>query len=214
MPLADFWSETATKSGATIAVAIVSTIVSFVVGRWWGRYRARKQWEAKEFLGRIIVSLNSFADDTLKIRTIFERSLDEVFLNPHAVEMVQEAAKRTTPDNPLLPIAKDDTWYLLNFVLNPVAEKFVAGVVREDFGEPVKKATYAIALTCEVVGESRIRKVRAMMIRRELLLEFPYMESMPRLENPWHSDRIVTLRKMCAAYATNPELFLSLEVCV
>jgi hypothetical protein len=102
----------------------------------------------------------------------------------------------------------------LNFVLNPVAEKFVGGVIREDFGEPVKKATYAIALTCEVVGESRIRKVRAMMVRRELLLDFPYMESMPNLENPWHENRIVTLRKMSAAYKADPGHFLTLEVCV
>ncbi|MFO0811368.1 MAG: hypothetical protein U0746_22290 [Gemmataceae bacterium] len=214
LPIADFWSDTLSKSGSTILVGLLTTVVSFVVGRWWGRYRARKQWESKEFLGRIIVSINSFANDTLKIRTMFERSLDEVFLNPHAVEMVQEAAKKTTPDNPMLPIAKEDTWYLLNFVLNPVAEKFAVGVVKEDIGKPVQKATYAIGLTCEVVGESRIRKVRAMMIRRELLLDFPYMESMPTLENPWHADRIVTLRKMSAVYKTNPEQFLTIEVCV
>jgi hypothetical protein len=214
VPFADFWTDTLSKSGSAILVGAITTVASFVVGRWWGRYRARKQWESKEFLGRIIVSLNSFADGRLKIRTIFERSLDEVFLNPHAVEMVQEAARKTTPDNPLLPIAKEDAWYLLNFVLNPVAEKFVAGVVQEDIGRPVQKATYALALTCEVVGDERIRKVRAMMLRRELLLDFPCMESMPQLENPWHEDRIVTLRKMSAAYKTSPELFLTLEICV
>src|SRR5204863_9858685 len=128
--LADLWSEFVGKFGATIAVAVLSTVISFTLGRWWGRYRARKQWEAKEFLGRIIVSLNSFVDGTLKIRTVFERNLEEVFLNPHAVELVQQASKRTKLDNPLLPIRKEDSWYLLNFVLNAVAEKFADGVVR------------------------------------------------------------------------------------
>src|SRR3954465_9657583 len=94
--LADFWTDFLDKSGAAIAVAVLSAVASFTLGRWWGRYRARKQWEAKEFLGRVIVSLNMFKEGKLKIRTIFERSLEEVFLNPHAVEQVMTAAQRTT----------------------------------------------------------------------------------------------------------------------
>ena len=42
-----------------------------------------------DFLGRVIVSLNMFKDGKLKIRTIFERSLEEVFLNPMAVAKVR-----------------------------------------------------------------------------------------------------------------------------
>src|SRR5947208_5254568 len=104
--LADgFWTEVVNKSGASVAAVVLSTIASFTLGRWWGRYRARKQWEAKEFLGRVIVSLNSFAGGTLRIRTVFERSLEEVFLSPHAVDQVLTAAKQTTKDRPLLPLA-------------------------------------------------------------------------------------------------------------
>src|SRR5947207_12448798 len=106
LPADDFWMELANNFGASVAVVVLSTVVSFTLGRWWGRYRARKQWEAKEFLGRVIVSLNSFVDGALKIRTVFERNLEEVFLNPHAVELVQQASKRTRLDNPLLPIRK------------------------------------------------------------------------------------------------------------
>ena len=211
---ADFWSDTVSKAGQSVVVLVLTTILSFTLGRWWGNWRARRQWMSKEFLGRLIVSLNSFHDGKLKIRTIFERSLEEVFLNPHAVAMVQAASRKTTPDNPMLPISKDDVWYLLNFVLNPVAERFVSGVVREDAGEPVKKLTYALCLTCEATGDERIRKVRAMMIRRELLVNFPYADKLPDLENPWHVDRITTLRKLSQVFHSNPEQFLNIEVCV
>jgi hypothetical protein len=37
---------------------------------------------------------------------------------------------------------------------------------------------------------------------------------MPELENVWHADRIVTLRKAAETYRRNPEQFLFLEVCV
>jgi hypothetical protein len=152
----EFWSELLNKFGTSIAVVVLTTVVSFTLGRWWGRYRARRQWAAKEFLGRVIVSLNAFVDDTLKIRTVFERNLEEVFLNPHAVELVQEAARRTTADNPLLPIRKEDAWFILNFVLNAVAERFASGEVRRDAGQPVAAVTYAICMTCEHLGEERL----------------------------------------------------------
>ena len=195
-----------------VIVFLCTTVVCFLAGRWWGRYQARKQWERKQFLGRIIVSLNTFADNWLKIRTIFERSLEEVFLNPHAVEQVLTAAQRTTKGNPILPIAKEDRWYILNFVLNAVAERFVAGAVRQDAGEPVKAVSYALCLTSEADDELRIRKVRAMLTRRDLLADFPYMDTMPQLENPWHDVRVLTLRKLAKAYQADPSDFLTLEI--
>jgi hypothetical protein len=210
--MADFWGEFLDKSGAGIAVAVLSAVVSFTLGRWWGRYRARKQWEAKEFLGRVIVSLNMFKDGRLKIRTIFERSLEEVFLNPHAVDQVLSAAQRTTRENPILPIAKDDRWFILNFVLNAVAERFAAGAVRQDAGEAVKTVTYVLCLTSEADDELRVRKVRAMLIRRDLLIDFPYMEAMPQLENPWHDVRVQTLRKLAKAHQADASNFLTLEI--
>jgi hypothetical protein len=210
--LADFWSEFFNKFGSAIAVAVLSAVASFTLGRWWGRYRARKQWEAKEFLGRVIVSLNMFKDGKLKIRTVFERSLEEVFLNPHAIDQVLTAAQRTTKDHPILPIGKDDRWFILNFVLNAVAERFAAGAVRQDAGESVKTVTYALCLTSEADDELRIRKVRAMLIRRDLLVDFPYMDTMPELENPWHDVRVQTLRRLAKNFQADPSNFLVLEI--
>ena len=155
-----------------------------------------------------------FDAGTLKIRTVMEQSLMDVFLNDIVIEKVVAAAKRTTLDNPMLPIPKADRWYLLNFVLNAVAEHFAAGQVKLDAGAPVIRVKYALFLTCELVGEERIRKVRAMLIKAELLENFPYMDALPQLENPWHADRIKTLRIASQIYQTEPDQFLKLEVCV
>ena len=199
---------------SAIIIFFGTTVVSFVVGRWWGKHQAKKQWQTKQFLGRITVSLNSFADGWLKIRTIFEKSLEEVFLNPVAIEKIRAASRHTTTDNPILPIAKEDRWYLLNFVLNAVAERFNEGLVRYDAGQPLKPVGYVLFLTCEVLGEDRIHKVRAMMLRKDLIADFPHRDSMPKLERDWHSDRITTLRRAAELYQKEPDHFLPLEIYV
>ena len=207
-------NEVTRRVVVTVLVAAITSTATFFAGRWWGRYKASRQWHRKEFLERIIVSLNIFADGYLKIRTVIERSLDEIFLNRLAINKVWAAARATTPDNPLMPIAKEDRWFLLNFVLNAVAEHFVAGHIRQDAGEKVTTVRYALFLTCELVGDERIRKVRAMLIRKDLLENFPYADSMPKLENAWHDDRIRTLRRAADLYKKEPDNFLILEVCV
>src|SRR5262245_7298025 len=88
--------EVARRVASGVLIFLCTTVASFLAGGWWGRYRASRQWQRKQFLGRVIVSLNTFADGVLKIRTVFERSLEEVFLNPVAVEKVRAAALRTT----------------------------------------------------------------------------------------------------------------------
>lgn len=160
------------------------------------------------------MSLNLFADGGLRIRTVLERSLDEVFLNRVAIDKVEAAAKQCTATTPLLPIPKADRWYILNFVLNAVAEQFALGHIRRDAGQPVTVVRYALFLTAELVGDERIRKVRAMLVKEEHLKAFPYPDSMPTLENPWHATRVETLRAAARVYATDPDQFLTLEVCV
>jgi hypothetical protein len=198
----------------TVLVAASTSGVTFIATWWWARRRAHRQWYAKEFLDRIIVSLNIFADGHLKIRTVLERSLDEIFLNRLAVAKVLAAARATTVDNPVMPIAKEDRWFLLNFVLNAIAEKFVDGQVKRDAGLQVTVVKYVLFLTCELVGDERIRKVRAMLVRQDVLENFPYTDTLPALENPWHADRIKTLRAASELYKKEPDNFLTLEVCI
>jgi hypothetical protein len=212
--LDEITQDTARKVATTVIVAAITSAASFVFGRYYGRYRARREWERKEFFDRVTISLNIFADGFLKIRTVMERSLSEVFLNQHAVEQVLAAAKRTTVADPILPIPKADRWYLLNFVLNAVAEHFVEGQIKLDAGLPVTKVRYALFLTCELVGDERIRKVRAMLVKQEHLVSYPYPDSLPKLENPWHDVRVATLRRAAALYQTEPDNFLTLEVCM
>src|SRR5262249_25769398 len=168
----------------------------------------------KEFLDRIIVSINIFADGFLKIRTVMEKSLDEIFLNKVAIAKVNAAARATSIDKPVMPIPKDDRWFLLSFVLNAIAEHFVTGQIKQDAGLPVTTVRYALFLTCELVGDERIRKVRAMLVKQELLADFPYQDAMPKLEREWHADRIKTLRHAAQLYKAEPDNFLTLEVCV
>ena len=213
-PVGDIANDSGKKILVSVIVAVVTGVFSFFVGRYWGWYKAHREWKSKEFMNRVIVSLNIFDAGVLKIRTVMERSLEEVFLNQVAIDKVLAAAKLCTPEKPLLPIPKEDRWYLLNFALNAVAEHFAAGQIRLDAGQPVIKVRYALFLTCEVVGEERIRKVRAMLVKQDHLSNFPYPDTLPTLENPWHADRIKTLRIAAATYAIEPDDFLTLEVCV
>ena len=202
------------KFGISALLSIISAVASFAFGRWWGNRQARREWQRKEFYDRINISLNILTDGRLKIRTLMERSLDQVFSNKIAAQKVLEASRKTTITNPMLPIAKEDCWYLLNFVLNAVAEHFSVGQVRQDAGVPVTRVTYLICLTSETVGEERIRKVRAMLVRKEMLENFPYKDKMPDLDNPWHETRVQTLRTAAELYKSNPENFIALELCV
>jgi len=223
--LNNLWvDETHRKIISSVVIFFLTTVVSFVFGRAWGRYKARREWNSKHFLGRVIVSLNTFASGKftpenkfhplplLKIRTIFERGIEDVFINPVAIEKITAAAKKTTPGKPMLPIDKADRWFLLNFILNAVAEEFNEGLISFDAGKQVRPIKYLVCLTCEAVGEDRIRKVRAMMIQKDTLLNGLPAEA--RFEQPWHSTRLETLKHCRQVYLEEPDNFLELEVYV
>ena len=192
-------------------VKFVISLCLLGIGVWWGRWRTYVAWTRKEFLGRLNISLNSIEDGVLKIRTLVEKDLREVFLNRFAVEAIRKAAGRTTPENPLLPLGDDDKWYLLNAVLNEVSEKFAEGYLRRDMGQPVAAATYLVCLTNECAGGVRTRKVRAMVIAKETLLRLPERVT---FESPNHDTRVQTLRFLAEAYRRQPQDFLEMEICV
>jgi len=208
----DFFSEVAQKIVVAIAMFCLTTIVSFFIGRWWGAYRARSQWENKHFLGQLNVSFNILQDNKLRIRTLFEKPLEEIFANSILCKNVLEAAKSTTPENPILPLPAKDSWYYLNFVLNSVAEKFSSGFAKLEAGQQVASTYFYLFLTCEIVSEDRLKKIRAMLVRKDLLDNFPYMESLPELEKNYHVDRIKTLRVAAQMLKTNPKAFIPMEI--
>jgi hypothetical protein len=137
-----------------------------------------------------------------------------VFLNSVAVDKVMAAALRTTAKNPVLPLAKDDRWYLLNAVLNELSEKFAQGWLQRDMGLPTRSAVYLICLTSECAGELKTRKIRAMVVQKDLLQNLPadLPADLPQFERPHHNTRWQTLQQMSALYATEPDHFLEVEL--
>lgn len=185
--------------------------LAFTLGGWWlARWRAQRAWHKREFFNRINISLNTIDDGYLRIRTVLEDPLDEVFLNKAASELVRKAATKTPPGNPILPLPEEDRWFVHNEVLNQLAEHFSPGQVRHDMGIPTQSAVYIIALTCEKEGAIRTYKVRAMMMRKDALLNLP--TEMPRFERPTHETRFHTLKTLAAAYRRDPEQFIEMEV--
>lgn len=194
-------------------VKFLTGLAVLAVGWVLGKRRARSEWRRKTFYDRLNVSLNIIEPGKpLLIRTLLEKSCQEVFLNKVAVETVIAAGQRTTARNPILPLPKDDYWYYLNAVLNELAERFATGELKRDLGVPVVTKRYVICLTSEVAGDIRTRKLRAMVIGKALLESLPV--DPPEFERPWHHNRWDTLRVMAAAYRENPHQFLEMEISV
>jgi hypothetical protein len=188
----------------------VASISLMTAGWWAGRRRARREWERLEFLGRLNVSLNRIQDGTLEIRTILEKPLSEVFSNPSAVDKVQRSALRTSEANPLLVLDKRDRWPILNCVLNEVSERFADGHLRRDLGYPVVSDSYLMCLTRERAEDLRTNKIRAMLIKKSLLLALPSKE--PGYEHPVHRIRFQTLTRLRELHAEEPDSFVELQL--
>jgi hypothetical protein len=189
-----------------VAVGATFMFIGWLVG-WW---RAKQSWKKKEFFGRINFSLNSIHDGKLKIRTLMEKSCDEVFLNQVAVRTILHAAFHTTASDPIIPLAKKDYWFYLNSALNEVSEKFADGFIRRDAGQDQKETIYILCLTNESDGGNRTRKIRAMLIRKDDLLNLP--KEMPELESKNHETRWRTLLHMAQVYHKKPHQFFSVEI--
>ena len=195
----------------------IKIVVGFLfgaVGLWIGKQRALANWRKREFRDRLNISLNYVDGGTLRIRTVVEDAISEVLLSSTAVDMVRKAAKQTTPGKPILPLPEKDHWFVHNEVLNQLAERFSAGQLRKEMGEPVRSEYYVLVLTSEADGAVRTRKVRVMMLRRSMLKSYVenYSQQPPELENPAHKTRHETLLNIAGAYQANPSGFTEIEL--
>lgn len=200
--------DLATEHGLKLLTAAAFTVVGWFFGRW----RAARSWRKREFFNRLNISLNTIHDGKLLIRTIREDTCEEIFLNAVAVELLINAAQNTTKESPFVPVAKEDRWFYLNAVLNSLSETFADGLFRRDAGKPCEILRYVICLTNESDGEIRTRKIRAMVIRKDTLLNLP--EKRPVLESPNHAIRWVTLQQMQKGFIADPGNFIEVEIVV
>lgn len=195
--LSQYWFE------ATVSAGCIG--IGWLVGFW----RARQQWKARSFFERINISLNMLHDGKLLIRTLAERPLEDVFVNPLALTLIQRAIQKTTESNPIPPLSDEDFWPILNCVLNVISEKFSDGYIRKDLGYSMKSDNYLICLTCERSPEIRTNKIRAMVMKKSVLLDLPAHE--PQYEQPSHRIRFRTLQQLAALYRHDPHQFLDIE---
>jgi hypothetical protein len=197
-----------TEHGVKVLTAAAFTAAGLLIGRW----RAAQSWKKREFFDRLNVSLNSLHGGKLLIRTVLEKTCEEILLNKVAVERLIKLAQQTTKDNPIIPIPKEDRWFYLNAVLNELSETFAAGLFKREAGKPHDAVRYLICLTNECDGEVRTRKVRAMVMRKDTLLNLP--SDQPTLESPNHAIRWKTLQQMQKAYAVDSTNFIEAEIVV
>lgn len=181
-----------------------------LVGWFFGRRKERHNWEKREFLDRLNVSLNSLVDGTLRIRTVLEKPAEEVFLNKVATTRLLQYAAQTVPGQPIIPIPDHDRWYYLNAVLNEVSEHFSGGLLHADNDLPSIHARYVACLTREANGGINTQKLRAMLIRKDLLLNLPAEK--PKFESPKHETRWETLHHLAEQYRADANSFVEIEI--
>lgn len=169
-----------------IAKGIATLLVGVLIAQWRGWYGFR----GRAFFDRMTVSLNYVHDDRLYVRTLIERNAADVFRNAEMFRTVMNAARKGK--GVLLDLPDADYWYYLNAVLNVVSEHFASGYLSQESGAPVVERRYLLFLTCERQEKVRQRKVRAMMVREDLLLATDAL--LPKFHNEFATARWNTLR--------------------
>lgn len=197
-------------------VGLVIPVITFLGGRWWGRRRSQREWASKSFMHRLTVSLNTFTQigdrRLLTIRTILEDDLIDVLKNQVAVDELLAAAEKTTKEDPIIHLGADG-WYILNAVLNEIAERFSAGEVAKCLGLPVEEQPFMLYLTCERSGGVRIQKIRAMLIRQDAHDEIDYLAPELRaVEHENHHTRWSTLTMAAGHIAKEDHMVMQIAM--
>jgi hypothetical protein len=193
------WSEIALDLGLEVAKWLLGAGIMGVVV--WAV--ARRQLSRRRFLGRVNFSYNDVEDGTLRLYTLMEKRLDEVLLRNSALRnRVLAAAGRATEDHPFLDVSEDDMQLLRIAVLNELSERYSDGIVDRAAGRPCRAVDLVFCMTFEPYGTVRVRKLRVMVVKPDVLARFgdeSFCESL-RVVTPVHRDRIRTLRSLHALH--------------
>lgn len=194
----------------------LTAIVILTVGWTWMMWRSSTAWRKKEFKDRVLLSLNCIETTNegktfLRLRTLFEKDIHDVLHNNAMVGIVRRHLRKVKVGDPLVRLPKEEAWYVLNAILNKIAEQFATGTLRKDMGLPTTTKSYTFCLSFELQGAIRIQKLRIMMIEKEKLLRFPDAGPV-EVESQTHLIRVETLRLMKNELAKNPHLFMHVEL--
>lgn len=196
---------------------IIAGVLILLAGWIWGNWRSIQAWRKKQFRDRVLLALNSLDNKgdkpILKLRTLFERDIHEVFQNNAMEKIVQEAVTKVSENDPILRLSQENSWYVLNAVLNRISEQFASGLLRRDMGMVATSKWYVFCLTFEKEGGLRIQKIRIMLMEKDTFINFP-AEGEIGVESEKHTFRIHTLRLLRQEYQKNPHLFMHIELCM
>lgn len=209
----DWWShawQTVADQISENGAKILTGAILMGIGWYFGKKKAHANWKKREFYDRLNISLNTLHEGRLLIRTLVEKRVESVYLNAAATDAVIRAAQKTTLQDSTLPLPEKDYWYFLNPILNELSEKFARGAIERDLGKPVKTATYLVALTCECAGDVRMRKIRAMVIQKSVLMALPI--EAPAVNAASHKTRWTTLNQLADEWKKHPWKFLEVEL--
>lgn len=196
--LKDYWEIVveAVRGHLSSILTGATAVLAALLAAW----KARAIWKRRRFLDRVNFSLNYVDNGVLKLRTLRESDIREVLLsNKHGIDLVTAAAEHATLDEPFLKLPVEDSWMVLNSVLNEVSEQFAAGFLAASMGLCTRSTRYVIGLTCEKDPDVRINKIRVMLVTESLLQKIDRLEDL-EFEQKHHHVRLKTLKKMAEIY--------------
>lgn len=190
----DPWIGLGLKAGGPFLAGLAAAWLAQWVA-WW-------RFTSRDFLHRVNFSLNYVEDNRLQLRTLKESDIDQIILdNKHGRNMLLAAARgaKTSAKAPFLDLRPEESFVVLNAILNELSESFAARSLARSMGLPVKSKWYVFGVTCEWDDEVRNRKIRVMIIAEDLLAKFDQLPPL-RYQHPWHHVRHETLLKMQKLY--------------
>ncbi len=179
-----------------IVLLFVSAVTGFAlfVRQWL-------EWRRAAFESRINISLNTIADEVLRIRTLHEDDVKDVVLSPYARRLLKKAAKKTTLDNPFLSFAnQNDAWMVYNGIVNTISGLYAAEMLSAAVHGKTKEEQFFVAITWERDAGTQIQKLRVIVVQLSVLRALFGSGRVIRSEVPNQASRIVTLSDMYRQY--------------
>lgn len=186
--LPEFISNHWLKVLGSIAAAIFGTVIIYL--------RNYREWTSRQFYGTFNISFDTIRNNYLLTTAILEDNIDSALSNvPHAVKIIQGAAKKTTEENPFLILPEEDRHHIMSQIRASIAE------TNQSFswgGAQKRPRCHQVgcyfALTYERFEGMKTGKIRVIVVPEWVFdkLEAPELKT----EYVHHKDRIETLKKI------------------